>query len=112
MALRVFGAFVLTAAIAVAACGGGSPESRPGGGKVYFAEPKNGATVKSPVNIVFASEMFTIAPVPPVIAAGPCVPTQGITTSASIRTVCQSAPSSRRPIRGALGMGNNSIDIS
>jgi Domain of unknown function (DUF4399) len=28
-------------------------------------EPANGATVKSPVRLVFGSEMFTIAPVPP-----------------------------------------------
>ncbi len=73
MAFRVVGAFILTASIAVAACGS-SPESQPagtpaaapaaapaadhtahpGGGKVYFAEPKSGATVKSPVHIVFA----------------------------------------------------------
>jgi hypothetical protein len=33
---------------------------------VFFAEPKDGATVKSPVKVVFGSEMpFTIAPVPP-----------------------------------------------
>jgi hypothetical protein len=61
MAFRVVGALILTASIAVAACGGSSPE-----GKVFFAEPKDGATVKSPVKIVFGSEMpFTIAPVPP-----------------------------------------------
>jgi Domain of unknown function (DUF4399) len=68
MAFRVVGAFILTASIAVAACGGSSPESHtahPGGGKVYFAEPKSGATVKSPVHVVFASDMFTIAAVPP-----------------------------------------------
>jgi hypothetical protein len=84
MAFRVFGALVLTAAMAAgAACGGSSPESQPastaapaatpaadhaahpGGGKVFFAEPKNGATVKSPVHIVFGSDMFTIAAVPP-----------------------------------------------
>lgn len=66
MAFRVVGALILTASIAVAACGGSSPESTaaPGGGKVFFSEPKNGATVKSPVHIVFASDMFTIAPVP------------------------------------------------
>jgi len=67
MALRVVGALILIASIAVAACGGSSPEktAAPGGGKVFFSEPKNGATVKSPVHIVFASDMFTIAPVPP-----------------------------------------------
>ena len=67
MAFRVVGALILTASIAVAACGGSSPESTaaPGGGKVFFSEPKNGATVKSPVHIVFASDMFTIAAVPP-----------------------------------------------
>ena len=36
-----------------------------GGGRVFFTEPANGATVKSPVHLVFGSEMFTIAAVPP-----------------------------------------------
>jgi len=31
---------------------------------VYFAEPANGAMVKSPVHLVFASDQFTIAAVP------------------------------------------------
>ena len=79
MAFRVVGALILTASIAVAACGGSSPEiqpasaaapaadhaAHPGGGKVFFSEPKNGASVKSPVHIVFGSDMFTIAAVPP-----------------------------------------------
>ena len=83
MAFRVVGALILTASIAVAACGGSSPENppastaapaaapaadhtaHPGGGKVFFAEPKSGATVKTPVHIVFGSDMFTIAAVPP-----------------------------------------------
>jgi hypothetical protein len=83
MAFRVFGAarvraLILTAAMAAgAACGGSSPENPPAStaapaadhsqhGKVFFAEPKDGATVKSPVKIVFGSEMpFTIAAVPP-----------------------------------------------
>ncbi len=72
MAFRVGGALFLTAAIAaVAACGGSSPESQPastaapGGGKVFFMEPKNGASVKSPVHVVFGNDMFTIAAVPP-----------------------------------------------
>ena len=32
---------------------------------MFFTEPANGATVKSPVHLVFGSEMFTIAAVPP-----------------------------------------------
>jgi len=32
---------------------------------VFFMEPANGATVKSPVHLVFGSETVTIAPVPP-----------------------------------------------
>jgi hypothetical protein len=71
MAFRVVGALILTAAMAAgAACGGSSPpaadHSQHPGGRVFFAEPKDGATVKSPVKVVFGSEMpFTIAPVPP-----------------------------------------------
>jgi len=68
MAFRVVGAFILTASIAFAACNRASQpaadHSEHAGGKVFFMEPKNGASVKSPVHIVFGSDMFTIAPVP------------------------------------------------
>src|SRR4030095_9796120 len=74
----VIPALAVFASIAAAACGG-SPESKAeapaaapaadhsghtGGGRVFFMEPANGATVKSPVHLVFASEAVTIAPVP------------------------------------------------
>jgi hypothetical protein len=32
--------------------------------RAYFVEPKNGATVKSPVKFVFGSDQFQISPVP------------------------------------------------
>ena len=67
MAFRVVGAFILTASIAFAACNRASqPAADHSGhaGKVFFKEPANGAMVKSPVHIVFGSDMFTIAPVP------------------------------------------------
>jgi hypothetical protein len=64
--IPVVAAFALT----VAGCGGSSspPAEDHGahaGGKVFFMEPMNGATVKSPVRLVFGSEAVTIAPVPP-----------------------------------------------
>jgi len=69
MAFRVVGALILTASIAFAACNRASQpaadHSEHAGGKVFFMEPKNGASVKSPVHIVFGSDMFTISPVPP-----------------------------------------------
>ena len=34
------------------------------GGKVFFVEPKNGATVKSPVKFVFGNDQVQISPVP------------------------------------------------
>ena len=63
-------------ALVAAGCGGSSPESESAsapaadhsahaGGRVFFMEPMNGATVKSPVRLVFGSEMVTISPVPP-----------------------------------------------
>jgi len=85
MAMRVVGGLILTAALAAtAACTSSSPESKPaestpapaaapapaapaatsGAPRVYFAEPANGAMVKSPVKVVFASDQFTIAAVP------------------------------------------------
>jgi len=52
----VVAAFALTAV----ACGGSAPQPE----KVFFVQPTNGATVKSPVQFVFGSEQFTIAAVP------------------------------------------------
>jgi len=80
MSSRVVGGLILTAALAAtAACSSSTPESKPaestpapaaapatasGSPRVYFAEPANGAMVKSPVKVVFASDQFTIAAVP------------------------------------------------
>lgn len=83
MSSRVLIPALAAFALIGAACGG-SPESKAdapaaapaaapaedhsahaGGGRVFFMEPANGATVKSPVHLVFGSEMFTIAAVPP-----------------------------------------------
>lgn len=83
MVMRSFVGFALAASSAlVMACGGGStppaetasaPAAAPAadaaheghvGGRVFFASPKEGATVKSPVMFEFGSESFTIAAVP------------------------------------------------
>ena len=75
---RLLTAFGITVTLmAASACGGGAPKSEQAaapaaagdhaghtGGRVFFMTPMNGATVKSPVNFVFGSEMFTIAAVP------------------------------------------------
>src|SRR5262245_47304946 len=39
-------------------------EKAPKVARVFFVEPKKGATVSSPVHFVFGSEKITIAPVP------------------------------------------------
>jgi len=115
MALRVVGALILTASIAVAACGGSSPEktAAPGGGKVFFSEPKNGATVKSPVHIVFASDMFTIAPVPPGEIAPEAVRANTGHFHLGVDTDCL-APGSVIPKANPwvhFGKGDNTIDM-
>ena len=127
MAFRVVGAFILTASIAVAACGGSSPESQPagtpaaapaadhtahpGGGKVFFAEPKSGATVKSPVHIVFGSDMFTIAAVPP----GEVTDVRANTGHFHLGTDTDCLPVGSVIPKASpwvhFGMGNNSIDM-
>jgi Domain of unknown function (DUF4399) len=119
MAFRVVGALILTASIAVAACGGSSPENRPastaapGGAKVFFSEPKNGATVKSPVHIVFASDMFTIAAVPPGEIAPEAVRANTGHYHLGVDTDCLAAgsviPKANPWVH--FGMGNNSIDM-
>lgn len=80
MIMRV-GSGVFTAALmlSVAACGGTTPaesekagapaadashEGHTGVSRVFFVEPKDGATIGSDAKIVFGSEMFTIAAVP------------------------------------------------
>jgi hypothetical protein len=82
MSSRLLIPAVAVFALIGAACGG-SPESKAeapaaapaaapaedhgahAGGRVFFMEPANGASVKSPVRLVFGSEMVTIAAVPP-----------------------------------------------
>jgi hypothetical protein len=83
MSSRVIGVIVIAVVASAAACTS-SPESKPaestpapaaapapaapatasGSPRVYFSEPANGAMVKSPVRVVFASDQFTIAAVP------------------------------------------------
>ncbi len=74
-------ALPLAALLAAAACGGSEPApaqppaETPGAAaapasmpsaaqRVYFVEPKDGATVKSPVHLVFGVEGYEISPVP------------------------------------------------
>jgi hypothetical protein len=115
MAFRVVGAarlraLILLASIAAAACGGAAP----GGGKVFFMEPKSGASVKSPVHIVFGSEMpFTIAPVPPGEIAPEAVRANIGHYHLGVDTDCLPAgtviPKANPWVH--FGMGNNSIDM-
>jgi hypothetical protein len=86
MARRVVLGFVTAALVgAVAACGGSAPApessasqsqapapaaadaSHEGhtGGKIFFVEPKDGATIKPLATLQFGSEQFEIAAVPP-----------------------------------------------
>ena len=59
------GAVVLLAGVA-AACGGSETPAEPAatGPRVFFVEPQNGATVKSPVHLRFGIENFELAAVP------------------------------------------------
>lgn len=41
-----------------------APADAPAGPRVFFVEPQDGATVKSPVKLVFGAEDFTIGAVP------------------------------------------------
>lgn len=132
MAFRVGGVLFVTAAMAVAAaCGGSSPESQPastaapaaepaadhtahpGGGKVYFMEPKDGASVKSPVHVVFGSDMFTIAAVPPGEIAPEAVRANTGHYHLGVDTDCLPAgtviPKANPWVH--FGQGNNSIDM-
>ena len=81
--VRMMGQFLPVAAFVVAAsaCGGSQPApppaaetapaaapapapAEPAKPRVFFMEPKNGATVKSPVHLVFGIEGYQIQPVP------------------------------------------------
>lgn len=53
----------IAVSVLVAACGRSEPE--PAGPRVFFVQPQDGATVKSPVMLEFGSQDFTIAAVPP-----------------------------------------------
>ena len=82
--IRTIGQFLPLAlfALAASACGGSTPPAQPAAeqapaaapaapaqpatpaARVFFMEPKNGATVKSPVHLVFGIEGYQIQPVP------------------------------------------------
>ena len=78
--IRMIGQFLPVAAFVVAAsaCGGAPPPAPPAetpaaapapapatpAARVFFMEPKDGATVKSPVHLVFGIEGYQIQPVP------------------------------------------------
>ena len=51
---------LLLGSLALAACG----QSAPAGPRVFFVQPQDGATVKSPVMLEFGAEDFQIAAVP------------------------------------------------
>jgi Domain of unknown function (DUF4399) len=120
MAFRVVGALILSASLAVAACGGSSPESQPApaaapatapaGPRVFFMEPKNGETVKSPVHIVFANEQLTISPVPPgeLKEARPGMVHYHLGVDTDCLPAGQPIPKAQPWVH--FGMGNNWID--
>ena len=57
---------LLASLVVVGACGSNEPVSQPASGpRVFFAEPQNGATVKSPVHLKFGIENYQLAAVPP-----------------------------------------------
>jgi len=117
-------------ALMTAACGGGSPESKPattaaapaaapaedhtahgGASRVFFMEPANGASVKSPVHIVFGNEMFTIAPVPQgeVAEVRPNTGHYHLGVDTDCLPVGTVIPKANPWVH--FGMGNNSIDM-
>jgi hypothetical protein len=121
MVIRVVGAFMLTASMAVvAACGGGSPESKTDApsaapaaptARVFFMEPANGAMVKSPVHIVFANEQLTVSPVPPgeLTSARPGMMHYHLGVDTDCLPAGQPIPKAQPWVH--FGMGNNSIDM-
>jgi hypothetical protein len=79
--------------------------------RVFFMQPADGATLKSPVNFVFASEQFTISPVPPgeVTQARPDVGHYHLGVDTDCLPAGQVIPKADPWIH--FGMGNNSIEM-
>jgi hypothetical protein len=68
---RAMAALVLSAGLAAAGCGSNTSEQSAADehaghamARVFFVQPTDGATVRSPVHFEFGSEQFAIAPVP------------------------------------------------
>ena len=108
--------------MAAASCGGSAPQSEQAaapaaehaghtGGRVFFMTPANGATVKSPVNFVFGSEMFTIAAVPAgeVTTVRPGTGHYHLGVDTDCLPVGAEIPKAQPWIH--FGMGNNSIEM-
>jgi hypothetical protein len=64
MIVRTACLVVFPVALLGAACGGNAPAPEPEGPRVFFVQPQDGATVKSPVRLEFGAEDFEIAAVP------------------------------------------------
>ena len=126
MVIRVVGALFLTASIAAVAACGSSPESQPaapaapaadhsqhpaGTARVFFMEPASGATAKSPVHVVFASEQVTISPVPPgeIKVARPGMAHYHLGVDTDCLPAGTVIPKANPWVH--FGMGNNSIDM-
>jgi hypothetical protein len=66
MESRVVGIIVMGLfALGGAACGNGASDSHAGHGRVFFVQPKDGATIKPMSTFEFGNEGVTIAAVPP-----------------------------------------------
>ena len=63
MIVRTACLVVFPVALLGAACGGNAP-AQPEGPRVFFVQPQDGATVKSPVRLEFGAEDFQIAAIP------------------------------------------------
>ena len=94
---------VMVVGLGVAAPGAQAMKAKAATAKVFFVEPKNGATVTSPVHMKFGRRESRFPPVPPgdVKTARPGMAHYHV--GIDVRTACRPArPSSRARRRGSI----------
>ncbi len=100
---------IVLATIILGGCSDSSDNSKAGGPRVYFVEPKDSTTVKKPVKVVFGIEGMEIAP------AGTDKPNSGhhhLLIDVSLEDYASPIPSDDNHIHFGKGQTETEIDLT